>query len=99
MFEKVYGQLELTRHGHLALSRTAAPSVDSAAAVAQGRARHSSYILYGAVHEHALKATLTVRILSSAGSLLWSKSYPVAGADPARIASEVASAAPRGKRD
>lgn len=99
VFERVCDRLRLARHGHLALSRTAPPSVDSAAAVELGRARHSSYVLYGAVHGHALKATLTVRILSSAGSLLWSKSYPVAGADPARIASEVASAAPGVERD
>lgn len=98
VFEQVYGQLALAHHGHLALG-SAAPPADPASAAAQGRAHHSSYILYGSVGGRASEPTLTVRFLSATGSVLWSKSYPVAGADPARIASEVASEAPKIERD
>lgn len=91
VFAKVYGRLIVTRHGRVALSATPLVSLDSAAAEAQGRAEHSKYVLYGGVHRRASKPVLTIRIISVAnGSVLWSKAYPITGADPARIASDAA---------
>jgi TolB-like protein len=100
VFAKLYGRLLVTRHGHIALSVTPLLSLDSAAAEAQGRAEHSDYVLYGGVEGHASKLMLTIRILSVAnGAVLWSRAYPLTGADPARIASDTAAAVPRLARD
>jgi TolB-like protein len=64
--------------------------------VEQGRAHHAKYVLYGAVDEQSAAHSLTVRMIVVAdGSILWSGSYPVAGADPAKIAAEVDSKVPR----
>jgi TolB-like protein len=61
---------------------------DLSAAVGQGRAFHSKYILYGAVDKP--EQNLIVKIVAAAdGSLVWSQSYPLANADPAQIAAEV----------
>jgi hypothetical protein len=66
---------------------------DLSEAVKQGRALHSKYVLYGAVDEPA--QNLTVNMVAVAdSSLLWSQSYPVANADPAKIAAEVNSKVP-----
>jgi TolB-like protein len=61
--------------------------------VEQGRALHSKYVLYGAVDESAENLTVTM-VTVAKGSLLWSQSYPLADADPARIAAEVNSKVP-----
>ena len=100
VFAKVYGRLIVTRHGHIALSVTPVLSLDSAAAEAQGRAEHSNYVLYGGILGHATNPALTIRIISVAtGSILWSKTYPVAGAHPARIASDTATEVARLESD
>jgi hypothetical protein len=70
------------------LSTEPLASLDPAAAVAQGRAHQAKRVLYGAVDPHS--QTLTVSLLRvKDGSVLWSESYPVAGADPAAIATQV----------
>jgi TolB-like protein len=56
--------------------------------VRKGRALHSKYVLYGAVDKPA--QNLSVKMVAVAdGSLVWSQSYPVANADPVKIAAEV----------
>jgi hypothetical protein len=57
-------------------------------------------VLYGAVEESPHESSLAVRMIAVAdGSVLWSKSYPVAGADPTKIAAEVDSKVPRMEGD
>ena len=71
-------------------------SPDASAVAEQGRAARSKYVLYGAVDKRSAAQSLTVKMLVVAdGSILWSESYPVAGADPAQIAAEVDSKVPR----
>jgi TolB-like protein len=99
-FAQVYGRISLSHHGRVDLTDEPLSSPDSRAAVQQGRAHHSKYVLYGVVDAQSVTPSLTVRMIVVAdGSMLWSKSYPVAGADPAKIAAEVDSNVPRIESD
>ena len=92
-FAQVYGRVELSHHGQVGLAKEPPSAPARSAAVEQGRALHSKYVLYGAVDKPA--QNLTVNMVAVAdGSLLWSQSYPVANADPAKIATEVNSKVP-----
>ncbi len=87
-FAQVYGRISISRHGRVGLTNEALASLDTAAAVAQGRAHRARHVLYGAVDPQS--QSLTVRLLSvKDGAVLWSESYPVTDADPAAIAAQV----------
>ena len=87
-FAQVYGRIAISRHGQVGLTNEPLASLDSAAAVSQGRAHQAQHVLYGAVDPQS--HSLTVRLLSvKDGAVLWSESYPVRGADPAAIAAQV----------
>ncbi|MGH8179399.1 MAG: hypothetical protein ACRETR_00310, partial [Steroidobacteraceae bacterium] len=95
VFSQVYGRLAIASHGHAVLADEPLPTLDASAALEQGRARHCAYIVYGAVASSGSDLQLTVKILAVAdGSAVWSKSYPLTGADPAGIAQEVSSHIP-----
>jgi TolB-like protein len=92
-FAQVYGRVELSHHGQVGLTKEPLSAPDLSAAVERGRALHSKYVLYGAVDMPA--QNLIVKMVAVAdGSLLWSQSYSVANADPAKIAAEVNSKVP-----
>jgi TolB-like protein len=92
-FAQVYGKVELSHHGQVGLTTEPLSAPAVSAAVEQGRALHSKYVLYGAVDEPV--ESLTVKLVNVAdGTLLWSQSYPLADADPAKIAAEVNSKVP-----
>jgi hypothetical protein len=94
-FALVYGKIAIAHHGRVGLSQESAPCDDSKSAVERGRSNHSAYVLCGAIGTEAAAQVLSVKISKvSDGSVLWSKSYPVAGADPAKIAEEVNSRVP-----
>ena len=100
IFTQVYGRLAIARHGHVALSDRPLPTLDASAALTQGRAHDSSYIVYGAVAGAAPDQQLTVKVINvSDGSVSWSKSYRVTGADPAGIAAEISAHVPMGDDD
>ena len=89
-FAQMYGRIAVSRRGRVGLTSDAPASVDAATAVAQGRAHGASYVIYGTVGRSATAQTLTVSLLEvDDGSVAWSKSYPLAGADPAGIAADV----------
>jgi TolB-like protein len=89
-FGQVFGKVIISHRGQVSLSATPLSAADAGAAVERGRAHHSRYVLFGAVDEAATPRTLNVRMVSvSDGSVLWSESFPLASADPARIATEV----------
>ncbi|MGC1387934.1 MAG: toll/interleukin-1 receptor domain-containing protein [Steroidobacteraceae bacterium] len=79
------------------LHRPAMPlrSRELGAALERGRASRSTYVLYGAVDsiDHAQVLTVTIATVAD-GSVVWSKYYPVADADPTSIASEVVTKIP-----
>lgn len=100
VFSQVYGRLAIARHGKVALADQPLPTLDATAAMVQGRAHASHYIVYGAVAGGAPDQELTVKVVAVAdGSVVWSKSYPLADADPAGIAAEVSSKVPHGESD
>jgi len=92
-FAQVYGTVELSHHGRVGLTREPLTAPDLSAAVERGRALHCRYVLYGAVDKAARSLTVSMVAVTD-GSLLWSHSYPVAAADPSRIAAEVDSRVP-----
>jgi TolB-like protein len=95
-FAQVYGRIALSHRGRVGLTDEPLSSPDVSAVVEQGRAHHSKYVLYGSVEKQSAAQSLTVKMLVVAdGSILWSEAYPVAGADPAKIAAEVDSKVPR----
>jgi TolB-like protein len=89
-FVQVYGRIAIAHQGKVALSKEPLPNLDSGTALARGKASHATYVLSGAIDTQASAQVLTVKIVTVAdGSVLWSKSYPVTGADSATIAADV----------
>jgi hypothetical protein len=94
-FALVYGKIAIAHHGRVGLSQEPAPCDDSKSALERGRSNHSAYVLCGAIGTEAAAQVLSVKISKvSDASVVWSKSYPVAGADPTKIAEEVNSRIP-----
>ena len=94
-FAQVYGKMAISHHGRVGLSPESVPCVDIKTAVEKGRLNHSRYVLCGAIGTDAATQVLNIKMAKvSDGTILWSKSYPVAGADPAKIAAEVNSQVP-----
>jgi TolB-like protein len=94
-FAQVYGRVAISHHGLVGLTEEPLASHDLGAALERGRANHSTFILCGGVETAASAQVLTIRIARVAdGSIVWSRSYAAAGADPAKIAAEVDSQVP-----
>ncbi len=90
-FAQVYGRIALTHHGHVGLMQEPVTPLEAATAAKAAHAHEAKYVLFGSVNPAAATAqSLTVELVSVAdGKLLWSGSFPVAGADPAAIAAQV----------
>jgi TolB-like protein len=89
-FALVYGKVAVAHRGQVGLSQESASCDDSKAAQERARSNHSTYVLCGAIGTQAAAQILVIKISKvSDGSVVWSQSYPVAGADPAKIADEV----------
>jgi hypothetical protein len=89
-FALVYGKISISHHGRVGLNKESVPCSDLKAALDRGRSKHSLYILCGTVGDAGPAQALTVKIASVAdGAATWSKSYPVAAADPTQIAADV----------
>lgn len=94
-FAQVYGRISISHPGQIGLSKEPLPSRDLGAAIERGRASHANYILYGTVDNDGAAPALTVKIVGvEDGTAVWSKTYPAAGADPAKIAAETDSKIP-----
>ena len=94
-FAQVYGKTAISHRGRVGLSPESVPCGDVKAAVEKGRLNHSRYVLCGAIGTDAAARVLTIKMAKvSDGTVLWSKSYPVVGADPAKIAAEIDSQVP-----
>jgi TIR domain len=88
-FVQTYGRLAMSHHGHVELNQDSGPSSDAKAALDRARASHASYVVYGAVATRGAAPVLTVTVAAADGTVVWTRSYPVAAADPAKIAAEV----------
>jgi TolB-like protein len=94
-FAQVYGRIAIAHHGKVALADDHLPACSLEPMLAQARKNQSAYAVCGSVDTQAPDQTLNIMIATVAnGSVLWSKSYPVAGADPEKIAAEVSSKLP-----
>jgi TIR domain len=94
-FAMTYGMAAASHVGLIGMAKEPLLSGDLAAALERGRANHSMFILYGAVENQGPAQALDIKIASvEDGSVVWSKSYPAQGADPAKIAAEVDSKIP-----
>jgi len=93
-FAQVYGKTAISHHGRVGLSPEPVPCGDVKAAVEKGRLNHSRYVLCGTIGADAAQVLDIKMAKVSDGTVLWSKSYPLAGADPAKIAAEVDSQVP-----
>ena len=99
VFAMVYGRVAIAHHGQVGLSPNPLPTCDLSSALERGRASRANYVLCGAI-DAAAPNELTVRIAAVADkSIVWSKSYPVAGADAAKVAAEVAASVPSSDDD
>ena len=95
VFAMTYGMVSKSHQGQVGLTTDPLPSRDLGAALERGRANHSTYVLCGTVDAAGSVQALTIKIATIAdGSVIWSKSYPAAGADPAKIAAEVVAKLP-----
>jgi TolB-like protein len=90
-FAQVYGRIALTHHGHVGLMQEPVTPLEAATAAKAAHQHDAKYVLFGSVNPAAATAqSLTVKLVSVAdGKLIWSGSFPVAGADPAAIAAQV----------
>jgi TolB-like protein len=99
-FAQTYEQLALSRHGHIELAKDSAVSRDPSAALQSARAHRALYVVYGAVDNKPTGAALSVSIVEARkGAVLWTQTYPIAGADPTSIASEVNAKVPQTESD
>ncbi len=99
-FAQTYERLALSRHGHVDLAKDSAMSKDPSAALQSARAQRASYVVYGAVDNTPSGAALSVSVAEvRKGTVLWTRTYPLANADPANIASEVNSKVPEADGD
>jgi TolB-like protein len=98
-FAQTYTRMSVARHAHLvAGDATASCALD--ALVAQGRAKHTQYVLCGVVDASGPTQAMSVTLAKIKGSkVLWSSRYPVSGADPAKIALDVVAHVPETEDD
>jgi TolB-like protein len=95
-FAQTFEQLALSRHGHVELAKDSALSKDPTAALQSARLHSAPFVVYGVVENPPSGAALSVTVADFAkGSVLWTQTYPMAGADPSKIASEVNSKVPQ----
>lgn len=89
-FAQVYGRVAISHRGHVSLAGEPLALADAASIAAKGQELHANYVIDGAIDNSAGTAQLKVSVVSVEDeSVRWSKAYPVAGADPAKIAGEV----------
>jgi TolB-like protein len=92
-FAQVYGRVVISHAGEVGMEPLA--SHDLSLALDHARELHSPYVLWGTVDGAREAQVLTVKIIEvEDGSVAWSKSYPVAGADAVTIAKDVDSHIP-----
>jgi TolB-like protein len=95
-FAQTYERLALSRHGHIELVGDSAVSRDPSAVLQSARAHGAIYVVYGAVDNKPSGAALSVTVVEvGKGSVVWTRTYPIASADPAQIAKEANSKVPQ----
>ena len=94
-FAQVYGRIAIAHRGKVGLANDQLPACSLESVLARARENQSAYAICGSVDAQESAQALNIKIATVAsGSVLWAKSYPVAGADPEKIATEVSSKVP-----
>jgi hypothetical protein len=89
-FAQVYGRVSISHPGQITLTKESLPSGDPAAAAELARARKADYVLIGTVATTTPPQSLEVKwVAAEDGSVAWSATFPIIGADPEKIAVEV----------
>ena len=89
-FAQVYGRIAIAHRGKVGLANDQLPACYLESVLARAGENQSAYAVCGSVDTQGSDQALDIEIAAVAnGSVLWSKSYPVAGADPEKIAAEV----------
>jgi TolB-like protein len=98
-FAQTYTRMSVARHAHLvAGGATSSCALD--ALLAQGRAKHTQYVLCGIVDAGGPTQAMSVTLAEiKGGKVLWTNQYPVSGADPAKIALDVVANVPDAEDD
>jgi hypothetical protein len=95
-FALLYGRLSIATPGKVGLGQDTLTALDPAGAQALGRASHSEYVIYGGVETKGADRVLTVTVEEvDDATIIWTKSYPVATANPETIAPEAEKAIPK----
>jgi TolB-like protein len=93
VFASLYGQLVLTRADEVALSAEPLAATADPDLVARGRKLEAEFVLSAAVSGEGADRALAVRLLQvSDGTVKWTESYPLAGAEPTAVAEKIAAA-------
>jgi TolB-like protein len=99
-FAQTYTRMSVVRHAHLVAGDAAATSCALDTLLGQGRAKQAQYVLCGSVDAGGSAQSMTVTLAQIKGSkVLWSNQYPLAGADPAKIALDVVAHVPESGED
>ncbi len=95
-FAQSYTRMSVARHAHLVAGDSAVPRCALDALLEQGRAKHTQYVLCGVVGPGGPAQALSVTLADiKRGKVLWSGQYPIAGADPAKVAQDVVTQIPQ----
>ncbi len=90
VFASLYGQLSLTHAREVGLLRQPKTVADDAL-IARARQSGSSFVLVGHLTGEGDARALMVRLLVvEDGSVKWTESYPIAGAEPSDVADKIA---------
>ena len=100
-FAQTYTRISVTQHGAPVAGDSGITQCDQQALVARGQAKHTRYVLCGIVESPAsAPAALAIMLIEvKSAQAIWSGRYPVAGADAAKIARDVAAQVPKAASD
>jgi TolB-like protein len=100
-FAQTYTRISLTQRGAPVAGDSGVTKCDLKTLVARAEAKHTRYVLCGNVAAVAsAPAALTIALIDAkAAQEIWSGSYPLSGADPAKIGEDVAAQVPKAASD
>jgi hypothetical protein len=94
-FAQIYGRMAIAHRGKVGLANDPLPACSLELILARARENKSAYAVCGSIDTQDSVQSLNIKIATVANdSVLWSKSYAVAGADSEKIATEVSSEVP-----
>jgi hypothetical protein len=95
-FAQTYTRMSVARHARLVAADVPATSCALDVLLAQGRAKHTQYVLCGLIDGAGPVQALSVTLADiKGGKVRWSNRYPVSGATAAQIALDVVAQVPK----